>query len=342
MSDFNPFQDQHFGGQSSLKFFTDLAPRSKMLDGFANGVANQGAENECTGEAADVVLDIFSNARGLHLDLSPSFIYWAARAIEGGNSFWGQDEGLQFVANIFRALYLRGAALQSLAPDLDASTKPSDAAFADAADRKVTLFERIDLFDAKNAIITALAHDIPVAAKFSISWGFGGITSDDPLEQMAAFNCPGGRLYPGHPDFMGFHEMPIIGYDQDLDCFFVQNSWGLGFARNGVCAIKSDTLISQLWDSYVPREFAGLTSYVDPKWIVAANERHDSSYMLNLRRYMVKVLDDKSPLTQLQKSQITRDSMPLYGATAQDLADAAAPWGVTLQVVEDFLARSAP
>ncbi len=338
MTAFNPNTEQHFCGQDSLHFFTDLAPRSVKLYELANSVHDQGGQNSCTGRATDTALDIFSAYRGQSLNLSWAFAYYIARRMENGSLFNNNDTGVQWCSTMFKAVNKYGICLQSFTEGYGVYDTPTDAAFADAETRKLEVFERIDLFDTKNAIITALAHGIPIAAKFSISRNFG-TDSDDPYAQMASFNYPGVRLNEAHPDFYGYHFMAITGYDLDMDCAYVTQSWGNAFGKNGTMAMRWETLLAQLWEAFVPREFAGMTSYVDPKWIVKRNERHNSAYMLNLRKYMYKILTlPEAQYPTWKKARVTRDNMPLLDCTAQDLADAAAPWGVSLPIVESFLA----
>jgi C1A family cysteine protease len=118
--------------------------------------------------------------------------------------------------------------------------KPSKRAYANALKRKVSSYQRITTFDdMKNC----LANGNPFVFGFTV---YSSFMSD-------AVAATGKMPMPAKTESVeGGHAVLCVGYDDDMQCMIVRNSWGTGWGDKGYfympyAYIKNSNLCDDMW-----------------------------------------------------------------------------------------------
>ena len=215
-------------------------------------IRNQGEIGSCLSHALASVYEYFLKCNGLASpDLSELFLYYNARALAGNAA---EDCG-STIQDSMKSLAEFGICSEENWPYKTEmfAVKPSDAAYNDAATRKVKISLNVAL--AENDIKSALEDGFPVVVSVkvfeSFTTGQGGfipIPSEDEKQS----------------EQHGHHAMVICGYSDEAKVFIVRNSWGYDFGDAGYC--------------YMPYSYITNTALTDwaaiIKEIVTAKEVH--------------------------------------------------------------------
>lgn len=197
-----------------------VAPRSVDLRAYCSLIENQGQLGSCTGNAIAGAIELLDKRRGKITDVSRLFIYYYERSMIGTIN---SDSGA-YIRDGIKVCYSYGAPLESLWPyDIGKfKVKPSLTSIADAAKRKVTLYERALDF---NACINALSNGFPVIVGFSVYNSF----------ESANVTKTGMMPYPdvNREYLLGGHAVLLVGYNNTSRRFIVRNSWGAYWGDRG-------------------------------------------------------------------------------------------------------------
>lgn len=231
--------------------FTAVAPSLPAnvdLRIYASTIEDQGQLGSCTGNAIAGAIELIDRKNRKTLDVSRLFIYYEERVLEGTINY---DAGA-YIRDGIKVCYQKGAPLESLWPyNLRKwASRPTTAAYTDAAKRKVTGYQRcVDFTAVKNAV--ALGN--PVIIGFDVYESF---------EQGAWQYANGNGLMP-YPNttaeqLLGGHAVCIVGYNDNLDGgrFIVRNSWGTNWADRGYF--------------YMPYQVIQNTSMSSDFWVISA------------------------------------------------------------------------
>jgi len=209
-------------------------------------IQDQGQLGSCTGNAIAGMIDLIDRRNSKNLQVSRLFIYYQERVIEGTVRF---DAGA-YIRDGLKAVNQYGAPLESLWPYTvnRFATKPSTAAYADAANRRVTSYARCTDF---TAVKNALAAGTPVVVGFDVYASF----------ESGTWYQPGGTglmPYPnvGREQLLGGHAVCLVGYNDNLNghggYFICRNSWGTGWGQAGYFympyqVIQNTAMSSDFW-----------------------------------------------------------------------------------------------
>lgn len=213
------------GGATPLPSMVDLRAQCSPVE-------DQGQLGSCTGNAWAGMLEFLELKAGTPFqDLSRLFIYYNERVIEGTVK---QDAGAQ-VRDGAKALANTGVCSETLWPyDIARfARKPTKAAFADAATRKISQYMRLNTTDDMQA---CLAAGFPFVFGFSVYESF----ESQAVAQTGVVDMP----KPGEK-LLGGHAVLCVGYDQSTQRFIVRNSWGTGWGQAGVFTIPFDYLANR-------------------------------------------------------------------------------------------------
>lgn len=187
---------------------------------YCSTIENQGQLGSCTGNAIAGAIEYLIKRNNRSIDVSRLFIYYYERLLEGTVAY---DSGA-YIRDGIKATYTWGAPQESLWPYNISkfNIKPSAPAIAEAANRKVKLYERAADF---NACINALDNGFPVTVGFYVYSSF----------QTQAVAKTGIMPYPnvGRESLLGGHAVLLVGYDKTTSQFIVRNSWGSGWGDKG-------------------------------------------------------------------------------------------------------------
>lgn len=221
-------------------------------------VGNQGAQNSCVAWAVGYGVQSFYNklarnttytdASGKRDDatvFSPAYIY---NQINGG-----RDEGSQ-VRSAFDLIQVQGVATLKDMPyrqegsyfpkQQDYSQQPTEAQKQAAAAYKIKRWSRVNTTVA--SLKRFLYYDYPVVALIPIDRTF-----DKPTDKLSngefvwkTFDNTNLRTTMGHA-------VVLVGYDDQLGAFKVQNSWGNDWANKGYLWVSYELLPKILREAYI-------------------------------------------------------------------------------------------
>jgi C1A family cysteine protease len=202
-------------------------PASVDLRSHCPPVVDQGQIGSCTGNAIAGIIGYYDNTHGKSgLIVSRLFIYYQERVLEGTTYY---DAGA-YIRDGIKACNQYGAPLESVWPYLQnkVTTRPSTAAYTDAAKRKVGSYQRITTQAA--GIKASLSAGYPVVIGFTVYSSF----------ESGTWWQPSGTGYMPYPNVntesvLGGHAVAVVGYNDSLNggSFIVRNSWGTGWGQSG-------------------------------------------------------------------------------------------------------------
>lgn len=210
-------------------------------------VQNQGAQGSCLAHAMVAIFEYamkLSNCK--ELDLSEAFLYYNAREEDStGDVSTNTDTGSRVKPAVL-SLMKYGLAQEEFCRynDEDFTTKPSAAAYEDAANRKLIKAMNVDKSTA--AIKAALAEGYPVVISLALCKSFGSAYKDGYV-QMPSQEEIKERFTPSEEpqERHSSHAMVIVGYSDKLGRFIVRNSWGDEWGDQGYCYIPYDYIDHQ-------------------------------------------------------------------------------------------------
>lgn len=179
----------------------------------------------CTGNAGAFLVH-FDLLREHGISAAPSrlFPYYNARLLEEAEDV---DGGASF-RDIFRGLAQKGICSEERWPfDPDkVTTRPSDEAYADAAQMLISKYSRV--FQSADLIRVILSQGLPVGCGISV---YESLESDQ-VASSGVIPLPG-------PDEsrLGGHAIALVGADHKRQMFFVRNSWGDRWGMDGYAEI---------------------------------------------------------------------------------------------------------
>jgi len=187
-------------------------------------VENQFQSGSCTANAAASALEIAYKRAGRSKDFSRLYNYWFSRKM--GNIVG--DKGA-YPRDVCKALNKHGICLEEtwqfdLTKNLE--VEPSQEAQEEAKQYPVFEYARLTSDDIVTEIKKTVASGIPVMTSIKISNKFTGLESDWKTHD-----------WDPRIDFIGAHQVLIIGYNDESQRFLALNSWGNRWGDGGFFGI---------------------------------------------------------------------------------------------------------
>jgi C1A family cysteine protease len=219
-------------------FSTTTAPVTYTLA--TPAIRDQGSIGSCTAFCGAEAYEIMYNYKtgAFPPVLSPAFLYYEER-VNILHERIGADNGA-YMVDIDKALQTYGICWESLYvyPTSDKTTAyktpPSSTAISNALNYKISAYTLINTGDVA-AVKNCLLNNIPVMMglnvydKTSTYQYFEGLNTTSYIYNPLTAS---GAIISGLT-LLGGHATPIIGYDDNLQAFKVQNSWGSAWGLNG-------------------------------------------------------------------------------------------------------------
>jgi len=231
-------------------------PKKVDLRKYTPQVEYQGHINSCVANAGVNVLEILLYKANKFRDLSRMFLYWILR--EPYSNLRGKDNG-SYPRDVFRQMSKHGICWEDIWPydENKVNVKPSKEAYEDAKQKLIKEYRRIgeltqspilrDRYGLTLAKVT-LAKGFPVFISMRIGRQFYHIHGPLQDHDYDPVNVTNNR-------YVGLHAMCVVGYDDELGGFIVENSWGKNWGDNGFFLLKYDTAYSDIVDAWVCTKF---------------------------------------------------------------------------------------
>jgi C1A family cysteine protease len=223
--DIPDFRDHRFGTHLMLHP-TIRVPAIVDLRDQLTPVFDQGAEGSCTGNALAGYLECLekkasgpAEGENSFFPVSRQFIYYQERVIEDTVAW---DEGAEIRDGV-KACATVGYCSEAVWPYAvgDFALKPSDAAYADAAQHKISEYLRAETMDDFRG---ALAAGFPVVFGFTVYDSFESpvvaATGEVPMPLTSEAR-------------LGGHAVLMVGYNDEIKRVLVRNSWGDKWGQAG-------------------------------------------------------------------------------------------------------------
>lgn len=185
-------------------------------------VIDQGNLGSCTGCAISELVQFLIKKEGKNpYAVSRLFIYYQERLLEGTIRF---DDGAE-IKDGMKVINIYGAPHESFWPYVISkfAIKPSQQAYADGLAHKVTQYQKVDNTN-MTAMKSCLASGFPMVGGFSVYAQF----------ESASVARTGMVPYPApNEELLGGHAILVVGYDDSIQRFICQNSWGISWGDKG-------------------------------------------------------------------------------------------------------------
>jgi C1A family cysteine protease len=238
---------------SELPLTIDLRKWNKEIE-------DQGHVGSCVANAGVNVFEIlYYRHFNKQVDFSRLFLYWILRAPY--KDLCCKDSGA-YLRDVFKAPAKQGICLTAKWPYIEdkKNIKPTEEAFKEALNHKVQEYRKINGYkpiygtgDLYAITLTkiALAQGFPVAIAMTITY--------DLFYLVGALNKQNyvGTLEKGYKE-AGGHAMTIVGYDDNLGGFIVENSWGSNWGDKGYWLLKYEVAVNDIREAWVCTKFNGI------------------------------------------------------------------------------------
>ena len=232
----------------SLPKSVDLSSRIKRIE-------NQYNLGTCTGMGASTMMEILESfTEKPHVELSPLYLYYKAREIEGTINY---DNGA-YLRDAMKVLQKNGICEEKYFPFIikDFAKKPSKEAEENAKNHMINGYQRLM---SVNQIKVCLAQNKPVLVGMKLYSSFdtkiSAVTGIIPMPNKKV------------EQYNGSHCMVIVGYDDDFaqkhnikvkegfsgGYFKIANSWGKQWGDNGFCYVPY-RMIEEMHDLWTVKD----------------------------------------------------------------------------------------
>lgn len=238
------------------------SPDKITLRSFCPPVANQGQTGACSGYAFGYgAMSIMYNIQlakkgeiGQKVSFSPNFVYnQIKKNLTDCTSPSLAEEAISLLQN-------RGICRFEDFNTQDCTAQPNPTVLEKASAFKIekglSVFPNGEPNEKKIAAIKACLQDsMPVVVNIQVRKSFQDIRSN------------GYWTKPYDEDtYLGKHYLTVIGYDENIGCFEVMNSWGANWAKDGFAYIKYDQLATWCLAAYflvLPNQVVSMKKYAE-------------------------------------------------------------------------------
>lgn len=208
-------------------------------------IENQSSTGSCVANACCSALELIASQKQANLDLSRLFVYWNIRA--DYSNLKGIDGGA-YLRDAFKSVNKMGVPNEK---DWDfdvakVNVQPPQAAYEKAIEKRVLEYRRVN--KATDNMKGAIAENLPVIMSMELGTKFYTLTGDITKMKYTKVNVSTNKS-------IGWHAMVIVGYDDNLGGYLVENSWGTGWGDKGLCLLPYSVFEANGQDAWVCTNF---------------------------------------------------------------------------------------
>jgi C1A family cysteine protease len=172
---------------------------------------------------------------GVFQVLSRLFLYWVTRR---RMDTLNEDSGVD-LRNLLKSFQQDGTCRDSLWKYIISyfTKEPPKSAFSDAKNNRIVSYDAVA--NNNNALMLALASGRPVLFGMDI---FSSMLSES-VAKSGIVPMPSEKERSE-----GGHAMAIVGYDKAREVYFVRNSWGKEWGKDGYCEMSFELIHQHGWD----------------------------------------------------------------------------------------------
>ena len=240
---------------------------------YTGAIEDQKSYGSCVGNSVCSAGEYILQKNNAFIDLSRLFVYYNARraTADALAKLDIEDTGTSIYIALGQTTKAGIASEALWTYESGVNAKPSDETYFDGSKRLVGRYERcgyehIDFMNVANTRKRNKLNDILIALHSNIPVNFGMWLHRDFFSVKGELSTHGytrTNISPTSEGFVGGHALLIVGYDLTTKRFLIENSWGTAWGDNGYGSIPFDVILSNGFDFFVIREFAGYTMPVD-------------------------------------------------------------------------------
>lgn len=233
-----------------------LLPKQVNLIPYVGEIENQLDTGSCVANASVSALELLMKKANKNVDLSRLFVYWNVR--EPYPELRGQDKG-SYLRDGFKSINHYGVCDESNweFTKENLNTKPSQNIYEKAKSNKVLEYRRIFHRDV-NSVKDALSKGYPVIISTALGQKFMDLSGPWKNQRYGPVNSWSNKL-------VGYHALTIVGYDDSLNAFVVENSWSDQWGDSGLGKYPYLNLIRDGIDVWVCTKFEYQTAVIEPE-----------------------------------------------------------------------------
>lgn len=239
------------------QFVATFAPQANTdLRAYNRDIEDQSNQGSCVPHGVGNAIEIMTQRAGKWEDLSNQFPYYVGRDL---SNLLDQD-GMYSVRDCLESSRRYGFCLKNewVYSYANRNVRPPEEAYASALTRVIKRYEAIDISKSMasgtdfplgiNNIKSALAEGLPVIIAMALGMKFYDISGPLATQKYSHVHFPWLRPNPGN-EYIGAHCMVIVGNDDALGGFIVENQWGTSWGDNGYCLIPYSVIMdfSEAW-----------------------------------------------------------------------------------------------
>jgi len=230
-------------------------PPAVDLRPYVYEIEDQSTRGTCASNAIPSACELLKYRAGNPADLSRLFLDYNTRLAEGRLS----EEGVA-ISDALKSARHEGLPAEALWPyDLAANwnVKPPQPVYDEAIKTTLRRYEAIvgwtdatmERAERISRIKSALYEGLPVVIGLVVGAQIRTITGPLANHVYGTVGAPGNER-------IGGHAVVIVGYDDSLGMFIVQNSWGAFWGDNGYWGLGYDHVLDPFFEAWAVRGFA--------------------------------------------------------------------------------------
>jgi hypothetical protein len=216
-------------------------------------IENQGSIGSCVANGVASSCELLAKRNDKPIDLSRMFLYNATKVYSNRIG----KEGL-YARDAYHVAYKQGMPTEGYYPyDISKDNiEPSLEDYKEAFNNRIDRYENVVWWNTSDS--SKKIHDIKSALSEGLPVGFAMLICASLVDLKGSWKEHNYKGIDQDNTKLGGHYMLIVGYDDEVQKFLVQNSWGTSWGDNGYCGLPYDIVNEPFFEAWVARSFKGM------------------------------------------------------------------------------------